>query len=103
MGGVQAIVGQHQQLRLQSVAALIGPQRHIALLLVERLQARLGRCVYLRGKVGANAGQFRKGQLHRAGRNHRHSVHRQLISCRDQWCNEQANAQVTCVFFEQLT
>ena len=98
--GVQAVVGEHLQLGLQGVAAFVGgPQRHVALLLIERLQAQLGTRVDVRRQPRANTGQLRQGKLHRA---RRCDGHRYLISCRDQWCNEQANAQVTCVFFEHL-
>ncbi len=71
MGGVQAVVGQHQQLRLQCLAAFGDPQRHIALLPIERLQTRQCRRVDARRKAGAHAGQLREGLLDRAGWNHR--------------------------------
>ncbi|GAA0421852.1 hypothetical protein GCM10008969_51560 [Pseudomonas veronii subsp. inensis] len=66
MAGVQAVVGEHQQLRVQRLPTLIGrPQRQIALLLVKGLQARLGGGVYLRREPGANAGELRQGLLYR--------------------------------------
>jgi len=107
VGGVEPVIGEQLQLGVQCLAAIIGgPQRPITLLLVERLQAQLGGGVYLRGKTGADTRQLRqcllqRGQFDRRRRGDRQWLDRQYVGCGDQWCNEQANAQVTCVFFEQ--
>jgi len=63
---VQAIVGQQLQLGLQFGAAIpFGPQHHVALLLIKRLQTRLGRRIDLPGQAWANRRQLRERQLHR--------------------------------------
>ncbi len=105
VGGVQAIIGEHQQLRVQRLAArLARPQRDIALLLVQGLQACKRWRIEMLRQIGTHAEATAPGpvvhwrQVQRRRRADRQRLHRQRFGCGDQWCNEQANAQVTCVF-----
>ena len=95
---VQPVVGQLWQGCLQSrQAPFLRPYRLVVLALIKGLQKCLGLRRQAGGQCRAGLGQLQQSLLQRVGRRVW-----QHIGPRDQWRYEQGNAQVTCVFFDQL-